>query len=249
MGLLRNYVFLLFILQPILGFAQSRPAISCKALFSNSYTLASYSNKAFNIMMKGSANLSRTKVKGMTFFGDKIKVPVSEVAERNFEKAAQYVLDNHFYLEINLETAKILNRILTQDLVPEEHQGNYQYRTRSFNIPAMDSFYDHNPEGFYNGWLNSAQAKTLYETDPVALAEIIHNAVAALDAFPDGNGRLSRLFSDLVLIKNNLPVAYYTSMEDYFARGNSRANVDRATRVEYYREAVSRGQKELFELQ
>jgi hypothetical protein len=153
---------------------------------------------------------------------------VPEIAEENFRAAAQWVLD-HVDAPLNLKTATLLNKMLTKGLVPENVRGQYDYRR--------------NPTLFYK-WLDSPQAATLRLHDPVAFAEQIHNQIATYDAFPDGNGRTSRLMADLALLKSGHAPAFYTDMKDYFQRGAPRQPATRETQVPYFREIAARGDAE-----
>ena len=201
---------------------------------------------AKQIMIEGSLNVSRTKASGRRFLVPESVADshIAKIAEENFVRAVDYVFANYRTLEIDQKSAIELNRILTERLVPENIRGQYNYRNRGNFVGQMDVFIPVSSDGFYL-WLNMPQAKQMQMRDPVAFAEIIHNSLVSLDSFPDGNGRLSRIFSDLVLIKNGLAPAFYTDMQDYFYRGNARSTVPRETRQAYFREIVQRGQAEL----
>ena len=205
---------------------------------------------AFKIMVDGSQKASRTIALGRRFLapislGDR---EISNLGEDNFQKTARYVLDHLDQLDVNKETAIRLNKMLTKGLVPEKERGNYLYRQEGSYGYQTDDFVKGNPKIFYH-WLDSKTAKELAIHDPVTLAEIIHNNIVALDSFPDGNGRLSRVFADMVLLKAGLAPAYYTDMSDYFKRGTPRGiqgvsiPASRASRVEYFREIVENGQR------
>lgn len=204
---------------------------------------------ALKIMMDGSLNVSRTKVVGRRFIApaEVADSQIAVIAESNFKKAAEFVIKNFETLGLNLETAVTLNKILTEGLVPEINRGKYDYRVHGSYVGEIDSAIGRSPRDFYITWLNSREAKLLFKKSPIEFAEIVHNSVMSLDSFPDGNGRLSRLFADLALIKSNLAPAYYTSMTDYFERGNSRSEVNREVRKNYFYEIVIKGMS-LFKL-
>lgn len=201
---------------------------------------------ALNIMLSGSDKVSRTVALGRRFMApsDIRGEDISVIAEENFRKAASFILENLESLEINKETAIKINRILTEGLVPEERRGNYLFRLNGPYVNQTDTFIDGDPVKFYQ-WLESDEGKKLFREDPVRFAETIHNAIAALDSFPDGNGRLSRMLSDLALMKSGRAPALYSSMEDYFLRGNARSDVSRSVRLDYYREIAENGQRVL----
>ena len=182
------------------------------------------------IMLRGSLQVSRTRVLGRRFMAPSSVSDrhIPDIAERNFREAAALVLDHAHELPLTQATATELNRILTRDLVPDDVRGQATYRR--------------DPSAFYR-WLGSAEARDLGARDPVALAERVHHEIATLDAFPDGNGRTSRLMADLVLVRSGHAPALYTDMQDYFERGGPREPATRESQVPYFREIVQRGQQ------
>jgi len=73
------------------------------------------------------------------------------------------------------------------------------------------------------------------------LAHLVHRAIAGLDSFPDGNGRLARLMADLALLKGGKAPALYDSRPSYFATFGLSAAAQRR----YFLERVRGGQQEL----
>ncbi|MBI4423822.1 MAG: Fic family protein [Elusimicrobia bacterium] len=180
------------------------------------------------IMEAGSLRLSRTVVAGRRFMAPAQTEDVSRVAADNFRAAARWVLGAARALPLGRDTVVQVNRLVTRGLVPEPLRGD-----AAFNGDASD----------FLAWLESPQARELAAADPVALAELVHHDLSALDAFPDGNGRTARLAADYVLLRAGCAPALYTELEDYFARGNSRAEASRETQIAYFREAVARGKE------
>ena len=180
------------------------------------------------IMMHGSLNVSRTKVLKRRFMAPRSvrDEQIPRIATQNFRRAARHVLQNHDRMTPSWRTARRLNRMLTRGLVPDDVRGQARFRR--------------DPSRFYR-WLSSREARELGRRDPVALAEKVHNRIASLDAFPDGNGRTSRLMADLVLLRHGHAPAYYTRMTDYFARGGPRPPATRTSQVSYFREIARRG--------
>jgi NAD(P)-dependent dehydrogenase (short-subunit alcohol dehydrogenase family) len=202
--------------------------------------------RALKVMLRGSAQVSRTVV----ISGKE----VADLAEKNYQNAARYVIEHFEALPINRDTAVYLNRMLTEGLVHGRIRGNPNARLFSQDAHLADKFVGRLPEGFYQ-WLDTEDAKKVFENDPVRFAEILHHNIGALDSFFDGNGRLSRLFADLALLKSGRAPAYYTEILDYFKRGVPRAAksyarynrpaVKREKRIEYFREIQERGQRAL----
>lgn len=185
--------------------------------------------RALEIMTKSSLEVSRTKKIARRFMAptNVADDAIPGIAERNFRRAADEVVYRHDQLPLSRETAQRLNRTITDGLVPDDVRGQMNYRR--------------DPGAFYD-WLESDEARRLGDADPIALSERIHYDMSDLDAFPDGNGRTARLMADLALVKHGRAPAYYTDMADYFARGNSRAEVPRSVVQAYWREITARGQ-------
>lgn len=231
----------------------SAQAVACRKVLQSfeeraltAVPLSQQEKKVFEkMMLEGSLNVSRTKVVGRRFMAPQTVAngDISAIAEANFREAARYVLQNLSSLPIDLATATTLNKILTENLVPEDVRGSYAYRSQGAYRFEADAVVEGNVHKYYE-WLSSQEARHLFATDPVALAERVHNNTVSFDSFPDGNGRLSRLFADLILMKAGFAPAYYTSMKDYFDRGNPRSEVGRKQRQEYFSEIVERGQKD-----
>ena len=122
-------------------------AKSCRAIFAvnsgrnaNLFHQKAYAEIALKIMMKGSLNVSRTKVLGRRFIAPEQVADnqIAVIAEANFQKTAQFVLENFERLDMNLETATILNKMLTEGLVPENIRGQYDYRTHGSYTREID---------------------------------------------------------------------------------------------------------------
>lgn len=189
--------------------------------------------RILEIMERGSLNVSRTLVVGRRFMAPEktSDEEIPRLARANFRKAAEYVVDNASELPLSFDTAERLNVILTKGLIPGYLKGDLVR-----NVQAVPEFYR---------WLEGPDAAALGRADPVSLASTVHDRVSALDAFADGNGRTARLMADLVLLKAGRAPAFYTDIEEYFARGNSRSEAPPEQRAEYFREICRRGEEAL----
>jgi len=152
---------------------------------------------------------------------------IGSMAERNFERGANFVLTHWKRLSVSRSTAVVLNRILTRGLVDEADRGQPNWRRESV------SFYQ---------WLGSPTALELAKDDPVSFAEQVHRSISGLDSFPDGNGRTARLMADLALIKGGRAPAFYTTKDQYFQRGNVRSDAPLAEQAKYFREIAEAGE-------
>lgn len=227
----------------VLASSSTTCTASIKKLLPAPYWNQQRQKRAVEIIMAASDNLSRTISEGRRFMApdDLEAQQISQIAQKNFERTARYLVKNHGKLELNQKTAIRLNKMLTKDLVPDPVRGRMDFRRRSPSRELTDDFVDGQFYLFYK-WLEGEKASDLLKTDPVKLAELIHHNISALDSFPDGNGRLARLMADLALIKADLAPALYTGIEDYFARGNALSGASREALLDYFREMAQRGQ-------
>ncbi len=62
-------------------------------------------------------------------------------------------------------------------------------------------------------WLNSEKEK---KTNPVILAGIVHYEIARIHPFIDGNGRLARLLSTLIMYKSGFDHRRFFALDDYY---------------------------------
>lgn len=186
---------------------------------------------ALQIMTHGSLNMSRTVRYAKPFtrvgIGDKQPADVNRIAAENFARAATLVADNATSLPLSFETAAKLNYMLTRSVIPRG--------AGMLNNPNRP------PAAVYQ-WLQTEEARALLAKDPVGVAESVHHELSKADEFTDGNGRTARLMADLVLLKAGRAPAYYTDIENYFARGSCRANVSRESQRNHFRHIAARGQ-------
>jgi Fic family protein len=101
-------------------------------------------------------------------------------------------------------------------------------------------------------WMGSPEGRALEHDDPVAFAYRVKATLESVDAgnFVDGNGRTSRLFADLILLKHGLAPAHAMSQEDYFRYGsgyghfaNGSVVSPSASQLDNFRQMVTRGQR------
>ncbi|WP_223233387.1 Fic family protein [Chitinophaga sp. CF418] len=87
--------------------------------------------------------------------------------------------------------------------------GNYKEYPNSVRLPNGEIFHYASPEetpikmGELMTWLREEEEKN--EMHPVVLAAMLHYNFVRIHPFDDGNGRLSRLLMNYVLLKHNLP--------------------------------------------
>lgn len=94
----------------------------------------------------------------------------------------------------------------TQVVVKDEASGNIIFSPPSFvEVPFLI-------EDFF-AWLNSDSSKDLH---PIIKAGIAHYILVSIHPFVEGNGRASRAFTTLVLIKEGYDIKRFFSLEEHF---------------------------------
>jgi hypothetical protein len=225
---------------PLLSYAASDSCLKYLAVFSKPHIstqpLSSRQAQQLELMLLGLKNTSRSmgfNPFGFFEFGQKAKV------KANFKESAIYILTQSQSLNLDLKTAVELNQMLTKGIVDPKFLGDVNSRPYSKTRLKAQPFHLH-PQAFYK-WLETPEASELFKADPIRLAELAHHTISALDSFPDANGRLARIFSDLILIKAGLSPAYYPAMKQYFG-WNAASEATRDQQLRAYKDSVHSGQ-------
>lgn len=123
--------------------------------------------------------------------------------------------DKSMLLDIYKETVK---KIVPEDkaegfrrsqvLIKEEGTGKIVFQPPPFvEVPfLLDDFLE---------WLNSKKAEKVH---PILKAGIVHYVLVSIHPFVEGNGRTSRAFATLVLLKDNYDIKRFFSLEEHFDR-------------------------------
>ena len=94
----------------------------------------------------------------------------------------------------------------TQVVIKDEVTGNVIFSPQPFvEVPFL-------LEDFFN-WLNSSAA---LEIHPVLKAGMVHYVLVAIHPFVEGNGRVARAFTTLVLIRDNYDIKRFFALEEHF---------------------------------
>lgn len=209
------------------GLAEGRAAFDGEG---TARTTPEWRRLAMSIMVAGSMNLSRTVALGRRYFApaETTHAAIQETASRNFRRCAEFIVENAARLPLSRETAIQVNRLLTEELVPDELLGKPDFHRDSSAVFQ---------------WLESPEAARFAAADPMAMAAEVHHRFSKSDSFTDGNGRTARMMADLVLLQHGLPPAFHAGMQEYYARASHRAKAQPEVRLAYYREAVRRSQE------
>lgn len=132
--------------------------------------------------------------------------PLSEMALKNLHEV---LLVRPFWKEAILPDGQPARRLIKV--------GNYKEHPNSVRLQNGEIFHYASPEetpiqmGELINWFREEEEKK--ELHPVALAALLHYKFVRIHPFDDGNGRMSRLLMNYVLLKNNLPPIVIKSAE------------------------------------
>ena len=175
---------------------------------------------------------------GISPKGKKIK----EILEaKNMEKCFEYILN--YEKNISLKFILVLHKILLTG-IDDEIAG----QIRKINIKIGNSAFIPSSYRILNDeiryflqWYN--RNKTLH---PLLLASLVHLKLVTIHPFEDGNGRISRLLMNFILLKNKYPMLnikysdreeYYDVLEDCQISGTTKKFAD-FIKKEYFNEYI-----------
>jgi Fic family protein len=132
----------------------------------------------------------------------------------------------------------------TQVVVKEERTGRIIFQPPPFvEVPyLLEDFFE---------WLNSDEAREIH---PILRAGIVHYVLVTIHPFVEGNGRVSRAFASLILLKEGYDIKRFFALEEYFDQDPAEyyqafAKVDRQSKniaardltpwLEYFTEVVA----------
>lgn len=171
----------------------------------------------------------------------KVDAPSREVYEvENYLKALKYI--DQIISEQKPVTEKTLlkvHQLVTDKTLSKDQSGHYRTRpvyVVRYRLGFTDEIVYRGPEakvvpqlvGDLIGWLKLSKEQ---EINPVIVAGILHQEIAAIHPFSDGNGRTARAMATLILYERGYDFRRLFALEDYY-------NQERA---KYY-EAINIGQ-------
>lgn len=158
----------------------------------------------------------------------KIDAPQRDIYEvQNYLKALKYI--EKIVKTKRPITEKVLlniHKLVTDKTLPGEQCGHYR-KSRVYVVKRRSGFSD---EIMYTGpeankvpelcknllhWIAESEKK---EINPIIAAGIVHQEIAAIHPFADGNGRTARAFATLILYKFGYDFRRLFALEDYYNR-------------------------------
>ena len=147
---------------------------------------------------------------GITPKGKKIK-EIQEV--KNMEKCFEYMLSykKDISLKLIIEWHKILLTDIDNDIAGKLREVNVKIGDSAF-VPPSYKVLEDEMKAFIQ-WYN--RNKNLH---PLVIASLVHLRFVTIHPFEDGNGRISRLLMNFVLLKHKYPLLNirYSDREEYY---------------------------------
>ena len=144
----------------------------------------------------------------------------------NYRKVMDFINEiriNDEGLMINEETIKKIHKITTNKILPAEKCGEYrktavviknnQTGQVSFRPPEANAIL-----GQIKDLLAFISAKENQDIHPVLESGIVHYELVKIHPFVDGNGRVGRALSTLILFVKGYDIRKFFSLEEYFDR-------------------------------
>ena len=158
----------------------------------------------------------------------KIDAPQREIYEvQNYLKALKYIEKiGDKKQSISQKVLLRIHKLVTDKTLPEEQCGQYR-KSPVYVVRRSPGFPD---EVMYTGpeakkvpnlckdlleWIDKSEKK---EINPIIVAGIVHQEIAAIHPFADGNGRTSRALATLILYKRGYDFRRLFALEDYYNR-------------------------------
>ncbi len=167
----------------------------------------------------------------------KIDAPARDIFEvKNYLKALKYIEQVVEKKETITEKVILkIHKLVTADTLPKEQSGCYRkalvhvVKRRPgmpdeivYTGPAAEKV----PELISNlvKWIRESSKKEIH---PIIAAGIVHQEIAAIHPFSDGNGRTARALATLILYERGYDFRHLFALEDYY--NTNRPNYYKAT--------------------
>ena len=162
----------------------------------------------------------------------KVDAPAREIYEvENYFKALKYI-DQIISKKklINEKTLLKIHGLVTDKTLSREQSGHYRQRpvfVVRHRLGFTDEIVYRGPEakdvprlvGDLMNWLEISAEK---EVNPVIVAGIVHQEIAAIHPFADGNGRTARAMATLILYERGYDFRRLFALEDYYNKNRAK---------------------------
>jgi len=158
----------------------------------------------------------------------KIDAPQREIYEvQNYLNALKYIKKiTDGKQSVTQRVLLRIHKLVTDKTLPEEQCGQYRKGSiyvvrRKLGFPDEIIYTGPEAKKVQNlcqdllGWVDKSKKK---EINPVIVAGIVHQEIAAIHPFTDGNGRTARALATLILYKRGYDFRRLFALEDYYNR-------------------------------
>ncbi len=151
--------------------------------------------------------------------GERIVARERDVQEViNYRKVIDYI-DRMTDLKINEETIKELHKIVVKNVLPDEESGNYRQKEVVIKNSITGDVAFKPPRAVEVSWQMKELAIFIQEKPeihPVLKGGVVHYEFVRIHPFLDGNGRVGRALSMLVLYQLGYDIRQFFSLEEHF---------------------------------
>ena len=161
----------------------------------------------------------------------KIDAPERDIFEvQNYLKALKYIEEVVQKKQAITEKALLkIHKLVTEKTLPKDQSGHY----RKSSVYVVRRRMGFPTEVMYTGpeakkvptlcadlveWIDASEKADI---NPVVVAGIVHQEIAAIHPFADGNGRTSRAMATLILYKMGYDFRRLFALEDYYNKDRS----------------------------
>ncbi len=169
----------------------------------------------------------------------------------NYRKVLEYI-DRKTESKIDEETIKDLHRIVVKNVLPDDVSGDYRQKEVVIRNSITGDVAFKPPKAVEVPWQMKELVLFIQEDNephPVLKGGIVHYEFVRVHPFLDGNGRVGRALSMLVLYKLGYDIRQFFSLEEHFDRDPERyyealqsvekQNGDQTLWLEYFTECLA----------
>ncbi len=184
--------------------------------------------------------------------GERIVARERDVQEViNYRRVIDYI-DRHTGQQIDEDTIRELHKIVVKNVLPDEESGKYRQKEVVIRNSITGDVAFKPPKSVEVPWQMKELAIFIQEEPeihPVLKGGIVHYEFVRIHPFLDGNGRVGRALSMLVLYKLGYDIRQFFSIEEHFDRDPERyyealqsvekKNGDQTEWLEYFTECLA----------
>ena len=178
-----------------------------------------------------------TKIEGNTLTRDQVTKALEQKTSRksfnhdiqevlNYSKARRFIFDN-YSARVELDFILKVHAILLDKIVRGKLKGHFREAQNVIKDSASGEIVYLPPEAkdvlpLMKGLLNYANRLKIEKVSPLIIAPIFHFEFVTIHPFMDGNGRLARLLTNMILSAGGLDIEKYAALEKQHEKNRTR---------------------------